>query len=89
MKKLILTTLTLFISSAIVFAQEETEKDILITDEIIVVKPYTPKVSDAFKLKDNPSLEDENIPKDSVNYTIILFPLLQPSHRLKEKHRVL
>ena len=37
MKKLILTTLTLFISSAILFAQEETEKDILITDEIIVV----------------------------------------------------
>ena len=75
MKKLILTTLTLFISSAIVFAQEESEKDILITDEIIVVKPYTPKVSDAFKLKDNPSLEDENIPKDSVNYTINSVPV--------------
>ena len=75
MKKLILTTLTLFISSVSILAQEEVVKDTLITDEIVVVKPYTPKVSDAFKLKDNPSLEDENIPKDSVNYKINSVPV--------------
>ncbi|MFT7331569.1 MAG: hypothetical protein ACI848_001650, partial [Roseivirga sp.] len=69
MKNLFLI-LIVILTSASIFAQEKTGKETLTTDEIIVVKPYVPKISYAFKLKENPSLEDEDIPKDSVNYTI-------------------
>ncbi|MFT6755490.1 MAG: hypothetical protein ACJAV9_000975 [Urechidicola sp.] len=74
MKNLFLI-LIVILTSASIFAQEKTGKETLTTDEIIVVKPYVPKISYAFKLKENPSLEDEDIPKDSVNYTINSIPV--------------
>lgn len=56
------------------FAQDEV-KDTLRTDEIIVIKPYTPSISDAFKIKNNPILENENITKDSVSYSFFSVPV--------------
>ena len=56
MRKLLITSLILFIT-CISFSQE-TKRDTLKTEEIIVVKPYTPTISDAFKVKSNPTTED-------------------------------
>lgn len=51
-------------------------RDTLITEEIKVVKPYTPTIADAFKIKTNPSLENvKNIPKESVSYSIFSIPV--------------
>ena len=47
-----------FFSFGQVFAQSEAEKDSLDTQLVKVVKPYTPKISDAFKIKQSPSLEN-------------------------------
>ena len=72
-KNLILLFITLF--STTLFAQEETVRDTLNTGEISVVKPYTPTISDAFKVKENPTLDNTDIPKDSVSYTINSVPV--------------
>src|SRR5690606_35613579 len=46
------------------------------TEVINVVKPYTPTVSDAFKVKETPVLEDaETQTKQQVNYTIFSVPV--------------
>ena len=73
MKKVIFITLSLF-ATIIIVAQEKV-KDTLNTNEILVVKPYTPTISDAFKIKDNPQLENENIQKDSITYTFFSIPV--------------
>ena len=41
----------------------------------MVIKPYTPTISDAFKIKDNPQIENENIQKDSVTYSFFSVPV--------------
>lgn len=74
MKNLI-SILTLVLFTSTLFAQQETAKDTLNTGEINVVKPYTPKISDAFKIKENPTLDNQNIAKDSVTYTINSIPV--------------
>lgn len=74
MKNLI-SILTLILFSTTLFAQEETVRDTLNTGEINVVKPYTPTISDAFKIKENPTLDNTDIPKDSVSYTINSVPV--------------
>ncbi len=62
--------------STTLFAQEETVKDTLNAGEITVVKPYKPTISDAFKIKENPTLDqDSKITKDSVAYTINSVPV--------------
>ncbi len=41
-----------------------------------VVKPYTPTISDAFKVKETPALEDEdNTKKEPIKYSIFSFPV--------------
>ncbi len=41
-----------------------------------VVKPYTPTISDAFKIKEIPVLDDEgNAPKETLKYNIFSFPV--------------
>ena len=46
------------------------------TEVVNVVKPYTPTISDAFKVKETPSLEDEdNTKKEPIKYTIFSFPV--------------
>jgi hypothetical protein len=65
-----------FFSFGQVFAQSEAEKDSLDTQLVKVVKPYTPKISDAFKIKQSPSLENlENSTKKAVDYTIFSVPV--------------
>lgn len=41
-----------------------------------VVKPYTPTISDAYKIKENPPTDDEgNKAKETINYNIFSFPV--------------
>ena len=54
--------------SGIVFAQEE---DDLGTEVVNIVKPYTPTISDAFKVKETPVLNDSTTTqKRKVQYEI-------------------
>ncbi|HRP60427.1 MAG TPA: hypothetical protein PK833_09120, partial [Vicingus sp.] len=41
------------------------------TTTIVTVKPYDPVLSDAFKLKDNPSIQDTDKVIPTLNYTFI------------------
>ena len=56
------------------FAQVKDEK---IGSEVVnIVKPYTPTISDAFKVKETPLLNDEdNQQKETIQYTIFSFPV--------------
>ncbi|WP_309641397.1 TonB-dependent receptor [Flavobacterium sp.] len=46
------------------------------TEVVNVVKPYTPTISDAFKVKETPTLEDEdNTKKEPIKYSIFSFPV--------------
>lgn len=74
MKNLV-SILLVTLCSMPLFAQTETAKDTLNTNEITVVKPYTPTISDAFKIKENPELKNKEIKKDSVAYTINSVPV--------------
>ena len=61
--------------ATISFSQER-DNDSINTDVINVVKPYTPSISDAFKVKEIPSLDDENTnTKKDINYNIFSFPV--------------
>lgn len=56
------------------FAQKKDEN--IGTEVVNVVKPYTPTVSDAFKVKETPTLDDEdNTKKEPVKYNIFSFPV--------------
>ena len=68
--------LVLFTSFA--FAQESnrTTKDTINTEVVNVVKPYTPTISDAFKVKEIPSLDDEvTESRKEVKYNIFSIPV--------------
>ncbi len=57
------------------WAQEKT-KDSIDTEVVNVVKPYTPKVSDAFKVKETPSISDSTTTKrKEVIYNIFSIPV--------------
>lgn len=67
---LILTLITTF-----VFAQDRT-KDTIDDQTVNVIKPYTPTISDAFKIKDRPSSVDSNtVKKKAVKYNIFSIPV--------------
>ena len=57
-----------------VFAQKKEEN---IGSEVVnIVKPYTPTISDAFKVKETPNLDDEdNANKAKITYSILPFPV--------------
>ncbi len=76
MHKLLITSILLIITSAS-FSQVTKKKDTLKTEEITVEKPYAPTISDAFKIKSNPSIENEtkNLAKEKVNYSIFSVPV--------------
>jgi outer membrane receptor protein involved in Fe transport len=70
----------LLLSSQLTLAQkkDETKKkeETIGTEEVNVVKAYLPTISDAFKVKEIPSLNDEgNAPKETIKYTIFSFPV--------------
>ena len=65
---------TVLLGTQITFAQK---KDGDIGTEVVnVVKPYTPTISDAFKVKETPSLEDDDTSKkENILYNIFSFPV--------------
>ena len=65
----------LLLSVSVMFSQR-TKNDTLRTGVIDVVKPYTPTISDAFKVKEVPSLDDETTKiKKVIQYNIFSFPV--------------
>jgi len=74
MIKYTLYILVLLISVQISFAQQEGEN--IGTEVINVVKPYTPTVSDAFKVKEIPMIDDDTeLKKKIIKYTIFSIPV--------------
>jgi hypothetical protein len=58
----------------ITFSQKKDEN--IGTEVVNVVKPYTPTISDAFKVKETPTLEDDDTSKkETIQYTIFSFPV--------------
>ncbi len=56
------------------FAQKKEEN--IGTEVVNVVKPYTPTISDAFKVSENPVLDDaDNSKKEAIKYSIFSFPV--------------
>lgn len=56
------------------YAQKEDQN--IGTEVVNVVKPYTPSISDAFKVKETPSLDDEETTnRETIQYTIFSFPV--------------
>ncbi|MGH2664372.1 TonB-dependent receptor [Flavobacterium sp.] len=56
------------------FAQKKDEN--IGTEVVNVVKPYSPTISDAFKVKETPSLDDnETSKKEEIKYQIFSFPV--------------
>jgi hypothetical protein len=73
MKQVKYIAAVLFVTQ-IAFAQKKDEN--IGTEVVNVVKPYTPTISDAFKVKETPSLDDEETQKkENIKYTIFSFPV--------------
>ena len=69
-----LLSICLILATQISFAQKQ-DGDIG-TEVVNVVKPYTPTISDAFKVKETPTLEDDdNSKKENIQYNIFSFPV--------------
>jgi len=69
-------TFTLLILAGLqtAFAQKKDEN--IGTEVVNVVKPYTPTISDAFKVKETPTIEDEETTKkEPIKYSIFSFPV--------------
>jgi hypothetical protein len=67
-------TALIILASTSIFAQKDTEN--IGTEVVNVVKPYTPTISDAFKIKETPTIEDEdNSKKTDIKYNIFSFPV--------------
>ncbi len=64
----------LFFLSQLTFSQKKDEN--IGTEVVNVVKPYTPTISDAFKIKETPTLDDaETAKKENIQYNIFSFPV--------------
>ncbi len=69
-----ITVMTLLFAGVKNFAQKRDEN--IGTEVVNVVKPYTPTISDAFKVKETPVIEDEtNTDKEEIKYNIFSFPV--------------
>ncbi len=77
MKRIVLrysTFVVLLCVSQLALAQKKQEK--IRTEEVNVVKSYSPTISDAFKIKETPALNEEGTsPKETVKYSIFSFPV--------------
>lgn len=75
LKQIKYTFIIAVLAATSIVAQERT-RDTLDTEVVSVIKPYTPTVSDAFKIKENPTLDDETTTtKKVVNYNIFSIPV--------------
>ncbi|WP_296314256.1 TonB-dependent receptor [Winogradskyella sp. UBA3174] len=73
--KFLIFIITISSSFFFVNAQERT-KDTIDDQVVNVIKPYTPIISDAFKIKDTPKLSDSNsAKKKAVKYNIFSIPV--------------
>jgi len=69
------SVIVLFLIFQFSFAQKKQEN--IGTEEVNVVKAYTPTISDAFKVIETPSIEEEGtIKKKVIKYTIFSFPVV-------------
>ena len=69
-----ISLLSLCLFSQISFAQKKDEN--IGTEVVNVVKPYTPTISDAFKVKETPTLDDDDTSKkENIQYNIFSFPV--------------
>jgi len=88
MKKQISILLLLLIAT-VAFSQKK-KKDTIGTEVINVVKPYTPTVSDAFKIKSSPEINDSQISKKKqIEYAIFSIPVASTFTPAKGKAKVL
>ncbi len=68
------TTVLVLTSFQKTFAQKKDEN--IGTEVVNVVKPYSPTISDAFKVKETPTFEDEETSKkENIQYNIFSFPV--------------
>lgn len=74
--KLLITSFLILVTS-VSYSQITKKKDTLKTEEITVEKPYAPTISDAFKVRSNPDIENEtkNLGKEKVSYSIFSVPV--------------
>ncbi|WP_405576605.1 TonB-dependent receptor [Winogradskyella sp. Asnod2-B02-A] len=71
--KFLIFIITISSSMSFVVAQE---KDTIADQTVNVIKPYTPTISDAFKVKDNPKLNDSSaVKKKEIKYNIFSIPV--------------
>jgi outer membrane receptor protein involved in Fe transport len=69
-----ITTVLVLTSFQKTFAQKKDEN--IGTEVVNVVKPYSPTISDAFKVKETPTFEDEETSKkENIRYNIFSFPV--------------
>ena len=58
------------------FALAQKKQEKMRTEEVNVVKSYTPTISDAFKIKETPALNEEGTTtKETVKYSVFSFPV--------------
>ncbi|GGH39921.1 hypothetical protein IA57_01690 [Mangrovimonas yunxiaonensis] len=70
-----ITAVLIGLSATLGWSQER-ENDTIETNVINVVKPYTPSISDAFKVKETPTIDDDvTASKKAVEYNIFSFPV--------------
>ncbi|MGY0393083.1 TonB-dependent receptor [Bizionia sp. KMM 8389] len=81
---------SVFLLSSLNSWGQERDKDTLETNVINVVKPYTPSISDAFKVKETPVLDDDvTTTKKPVEYNIFSIPVASTFTPAKGKAAVL
>lgn len=69
----IIVLLVLFVGQ---FSIAQKKNESIGTETVNVVKPYSPTISDAFKVKETPSLDDSgNQPKEVIKYSILSVPV--------------
>ncbi len=73
MNRIIIAGLISIIGMSKLWAQQP--KDTLNTEVISVVKPYSPTISDAFKINDLPVIQEEDIDKKNIEYHINSIPV--------------
>ena len=74
-KNIKLTLFTFFAIAHVVVAQDEKEDDIG-TETVTVTKAYTPTISDAFKIRSMPTINDSIVlQKKKIDYSIFSVPV--------------
>ncbi len=62
--------------ASIQFSMAQVKEGTIGSEVVNIVKPYTPTISDAFKVKETPVLQDEEEQKkETIQYRIFSFPV--------------